>query len=365
MERQDNAGLLGKVSALRQMIAGEIHTEREHQRELWGGGARGWLTLSILAASIVFNIMFLFEDTWYPIYFIIASFFILMFYFITLIIPFGILRQKGGFSKPEIGKLFANLQNQGIIKSAERFSRIFLNAFFINCRPLFAGFALLFAIDILFVMWKQSDNSLPGPTATIVLFQAITIIVFYFLVWKWQQYSMDFFSDVKDMRQRLITRQIPAWIVTLVLWVSVGLAFCGVFYSIILLPGVTVSSVISISSLEQLSNRFIAIGLILVSQYFIFRYIHGITSRKMIASFSESKARSLARQENTAEKICRAEQGLAPGTDIVCETTTLLLESKIYQIEKKTIAGAFPVYIVNPDLSVVLDPQALDSIVPR
>lgn len=355
---------MGNVSALRQMIAGEIQAEREHQRVLRSGGARGWLTLSILAASVLLNIVFLLEDVWYPIYFIIGSFFIFMFYFITLLIPIDAIFRNAGFSKPDIGRFFSQLQDQGIIRSTERFSRIFLNSYFINCRPLFAGFTLLFVIDIFFVMWKRADGSLPGPTVAIVLFQVITIIVFYFLVWKRQQSSIDFFSDVQDMRQRLITWQLPPWIVSLVLWFGVGLAFCGVFYTIILLPGFTVSTVITGSDFEQMSARFLSIGLILFSQYFIFRYIHGITSRKMITTFSDVKSQHLYHQMNTTEKVCQAEQGVEPVSDIVCETTTLLLESKIYQIEKKTIMGAFPVYIVNPDLSVIFDKQKLDTIIP-
>jgi hypothetical protein len=364
MEKQDAVGLRGNVAALREMIAGEIQAEREHQRLLRSGGARGWLTLSILAASVILNLVFLFEDVWYPIYFIIASFFIFMFYFVSLLIPMGALFRNAGFLKPDIGGFFGHLKDQGIIKSTERFSRIFLNSYFMNCRPLFAGFALFFVIDILFVGWKRIDDSLPGPTAAIVLFQAVTIICFYFVAWKWQQHSMDFFSDVQDVRQRMNTWQLPPWIVSLVLWFGVGLAFVGVFYTIILLPGVTVSTVMSVSAMKQLSHRFISIGLILVSQYFIFRYIHGITSRNLIKTFSDSKSRHLHSQMDTTDAACRAEQGPSPGSDIVCETTTLLLESKIYQVEKKTILGAFPVYIVNPDLSVLFDKQKLDTIIP-
>ncbi len=41
------------------------------------------------------------------------------------------------------------------------------------------------------------------------------------------------------------------------------------------------------------------------------------------------------------------------------ELAGALLESKIYKVEKKTLLGAFPVYIVNPDFSVILDEQVL------
>jgi hypothetical protein len=48
----------------------------------------------------------------------------------------------------------------------------------------------------------------------------------------------------------------------------------------------------------------------------------------------------------------------------LCRAAELLLEAQIYQVEKKTIFGAFPVYIVNPDFSqVVLQklPQEKDT----
>ena len=175
---------------------------------------------------------------------------------------------------------------------------------------------------------------------------------------------MDFFSDVQDVRQRMNTWQLPPFGSCHWCYGSALGLRCRRFYTIILLPGDYRKQRHVRISHEAVEPPVYLIGLILVSQYFIFRYIHGITSRNLVKTFSDSKSRHLHSQMDTTDAACRADQGAAPGFDIVCETTTLLLESKIYQVEKKTILGTFPVYIVNPDLSVLFDKQKLDTIIP-
>jgi hypothetical protein len=44
------------------------------------------------------------------------------------------------------------------------------------------------------------------------------------------------------------------------------------------------------------------------------------------------------------------------------ETTTLLLESRIYTIKRNTLAGTFPVFVVDLDFSVILDSTTLTAI---
>ena len=42
--------------------------------------------------------------------------------------------------------------------------------------------------------------------------------------------------------------------------------------------------------------------------------------------------------------------------------TTMLLESRIYQIKRNAILGAFPVYVVDLDFSVMMDTTTLTAI---
>jgi len=62
--------------------------------------------------------------------------------------------------------------------------------------------------------------------------------------------------------------------------------------------------------------------------------------------FSENKTKELARQARLTREA--ADAGKSSG-DTLSSATELLLEAQIYQVERKTIFGTFPVYIVNPD----------------
>jgi hypothetical protein len=118
--------------------------------------------------------------------------------------------------------------------------------------------------------------------------------------------------------------------------------------TIILLPGITLKAFLDQSKLTQLGNLFGLIAILGVSQYFIIRYIHGTTSRTMaerLFSFKENVLQDLLKTfgsgDNSLEK--RA------------ETTTRLLETKIYTIKRNTLSGFFPVFVVDLDFSVILD----------
>jgi len=331
---------------------------------LRAGGARGWLTIAILTASILLNVILLGTDPVYPINFTIASFYLFMAYFLTLLIPLD--TGTAGIPQIEILGTLKKLKNQGIIRSTERFSRIFLNAFFINCRPLFWGFTVLFSINIMFAVFVFPYHGMSASTVMMVVFQSVAIIVFYFVIWWLEPYTSDFLTDVTSVRERLIKRRIPARFVSVFLGVGAFLALLSAFTTIILLPGFTVQEVLSISGLERIWDLIVAIGTILISQYFIFRYIHGISSRGMAERFHENKALQLSQQAEKDEAICQNPAAGLPDNvtlrDAACETATILLESRIYQIEKRTLFSTFPVYIVNPDFSVIFDKDTIDTI---
>jgi len=353
VEQKDQKTISGAISALHKTLGAEIADERERHRGLYASGTPGRLTIVILGAAILVNILFSLTNPVYPLLFICASFFLFMFYFVTLLIPRNLNRSS--FLEADISRYLTVFQETGIIRGTKRFARVFLNAFFINCRTLFYGFTLIFTIDIVLVIALHLTGRLSASPAGIILFQSAAIILFYFLVWKLEPYSTDFFTDVSGMRAHLIRRNIPEPVVSFLFLLGAAVALICIFSTIILLPGVTVNNVLSVSDFSKLGNLFIAIGVVLVTLYFIFRYIHGITSRDLLARFSQNKTECLLRQ---MEIIGDADPSPALSgspdpatTDTLCEATELLLESRLYQVERKTIFGAFPVYIVNLDFS--------------
>ncbi|HNX17583.1 MAG TPA: hypothetical protein PKM50_04540 [Methanoregula sp.] len=357
MEMKDPLSVFGTITSLHRMLRTEITEEKERQRRLYAAGTTGRLTLVILGAAIVANIIFFFVNPLYPLLFISASFFLFMFYFITLLIPLSLNRSS--MKENEISRYLSGLKDAGIIRSTKKFSRVFLNTFFINCRPLFYGFAVIFSLDILIVVFMYFSGSLTLSHARIILFQSVSIIVFYFLVWKLEPYSTEFFSDVSGMKEHLIRKKVPGPVVSFLFLLGAVLALICILVTIILLPGITVNNLLSVSAFNTLSHLFIAIGVVLVTMYFILRYLHGITSRDLLERFSTNKTRRLLRQIEIIDETGNITPG-TPGNqdpatpDAIRETTELLLEAQIYQVERKTIFGTFPVYIVNPDFSCML-----------
>ncbi|HVP96236.1 hypothetical protein [Methanoregula sp.] len=355
MEHKDPARISGTISALHKTLWTEIHKERERHRRLYASGTPGRVTLVILGVAILVNIFFFIENPIYPLLFVSASFFLFMFYFITLLIPHNLRHTT--LPQTEISRYLVRLRENGIIVSTKRFTRVFLNAFFINCRPLFYGFALIFSLDILLVLAMAANGTLSPTHTGIILFQSIAIITFYFLVWKLEPYTIDFFSGVSGMKAHLIRRKIPEQVVSFLFLLGAALALIAIVSTIILLPGMTVSNVLSVTELKELGHFFLAIGVAIVTLYFIMRYIHGITSRDLLNRFTEDKAACLLRQiEITSQSDRTVTGGEAtedPGVSALCKAAALLLETQIYQVEQKTLLGTFPVYIVNPDFSWV------------
>lgn len=358
MEKKEHSAPLGAISAINRIIRAEITEEKERQKHLYASGTRGRITLVILAAAIIANIELFFLTPGYPLLLITASFFLFMFYFITLIIPRTI---KGGprSLKKDILGYVGDLRETGFFKSAGRFVRIFLNAFFINCRPLFFGFALLFSIDIVLALSQYNARVLSDAHAGIIIFQSAAIIVFYFLVWKLEPYSTEFSSDISGVKDHLIKKNVPAAVVSFLFIAGTAITLVSILSVIILLPGVTVNNVLSEAEFTEIGHVFFAIALVLVPLYFIFRYIHGITSRDLLLKFSQQKTEQLARQAHLTRDACEAFRTSHITDDASRETlsaaTELLIEARLYQVEKKTIFGTFPVYVVTPDFQMVFN----------
>ncbi|MFZ1898815.1 hypothetical protein [Methanoregula sp.] len=355
MDRNDPAKGPGAITSLHRTLWTEIHKERQRHRELYASGTSGRITLIILSMAILINILLFFSNPVYPLLFTSASFYLFMFYFVTLLIPHNL--RESPLPQTEISRYLAQLRENGIVVSTKRFTRVFLNAFFINCRPLFYGFALIFSVDITLVLAMAARGVLSFSSTGIVLFESVAIILFYFLVWRLEPYTIEFFSGVSGVKEHLIKKRVPESVVSSLVFLGAALALIGIASTLVLLPGMSVNNILSVTEFKQLSHFFLAIGVILVTQYFIMRYLHGITSRDLLARFSQGKTECLFHQIEitghsglSRDDTARTDAETFP----LCRAAELLLETQIYQVEKKTLLGMFPVYIVNPDFSLVL-----------
>ena len=316
-----------------------------------------WAThLVVLVLCVLVNVVFYLSLPGYFGLFIAASFYLNMYYFITLILPTSF--KKADMPAADFSRVHTWLKEIGVTSGTTQFSRLFINTLFMNSRALTLGIGLIFTIDIAFTLVHYTQG-LPLRITAIVITQCIIIVIFYLLVWKMEPFSTTYVKKVEEVKSRLHRRNLPPRFVTAVFLFGFMLAIFLFLTTIIYLPGVTVNAFLNQSELRELGPLFSLIAILAFSQYFIIRYIHGITSRTMADRLFDYKEDSLC-------ELLDAENPTPSGNSITdqnpFETGSLLLESKIFIVKRSTFAGTFPVFVVDLDFSVLMDTTTLTAI---
>lgn len=310
---------------------------------------------AILVLSVLINIIFFVTRTDYIVLFIAASFYLNMFYFITLLVPTN--PGTAGLPTQEIARFHAWLRDHGVTSGTRQFTRIFINTFFMNSRTLTFGIGLIFSIDIVFTLIAYSAG-LPPDIAFFVIAQSAVIIGFYCLVWKVEPFTAEFARNMDLVRSRL-SRELPPWIISILFLTGFLIVVFVFLTTIILLPGITLNAFLTESGLTRLAHMFLPVGILAISQYFIIRTIHGKTSRTMAERLMDYR-------ENVLRSLLYDIRDTAPGSAGDAgqryEATSRLLESRIYQIKRNSLLGTFPVYVVDLDFSVMMDTTTLTAI---
>jgi len=342
---------------LQQEILRELGSVRDSRIDLLSSsGNPGW-EYFILFCCILANGVFLFTRSDYVMLFVAASFYLNMGYFITLLIPTS--PGSGQFSLPEINRFQSWLSENGIRTSTSQFTQVFVNAFFINSRALSPGIGLLFSIDILLVL-VAFQKGLPLWTTLVVIGQSAIIILFYFLVWRTEPFTSQFRQNLDKVKRRL-AHNLPPWFISFLFLTGFLLVVLVFLTTIILLPGMTLGVFLTQSGLSELAHLIFLVGILVVSQYFIIRYIHGIASREMAHRLMDHREYALQELLVTTgrnEAVSRQNGEVR----YRFEETTALLESRIYVVKRNTLLGLFPVFVVDLDFSVLLDSTTMTVI---
>lgn len=349
-----NAGATGDIP-LGQVIRDELAVVRKSRSDLMVPGGHAGIHLVAILICFLVNVGFFVARPDYFGLFIAASFYLNMVYFITLILPTNF--KKTALPAAELKRLRAWLKEIGITSGTTRFTRLFINTLFMNSRALSLGISLVFFVDILFALVHYS-RGLPPMTTLIVIAQCAIIISFYLLVWKIEPFSATYVKKVEQAKISLRRQHLPQRLVTGVFFFGFLLAIFLFLTTMIYLPGVTLNAFLNGSQLTELGHLFVLLAVLAVSQYFIVRSIHGISSRAMAERLFDFK-------ESSLEDLLGTEplpgSGPAPGRTPL-ELSTLLLETKIFRVRRNTIAGVFPVFVVDLDFSVLLDSSTMTAI---
>lgn len=355
-----SAGSLGNSSGsaipLKEVISDELSAVMKNRSMLMTPVEHVLIHRAVLALCIGINVLFFLVRNDYPELFIAASFYLNMYYFITLLIPTNF--KTSGLSTPDLMRFHAWLKEVGITSGTVRFTRLFINSLLINSRTLSLGIGLIFSVDIVYAI-RAYTLGLPLTITLLVISQCAVIVIFYLLVWKMEPFSAAYLKKVEDVKHRLHRQKFPRRLVTALFIFGFLLAIVLFLTTIILLPGMTLNAFLDQSQLTELGYVFFLIAVLAISQYFIIRSIHGITSRTMAERLYDFKEHALSDLLVTVQS---AESGGSDNAKNVTEITTLLLESRIYTIKRNTLAGTFPVFVVDLDFSVMLDSTTLTAI---
>ena len=166
-----------------QDVRNEIASVRNDRDTLLRGNGPRLGSWTILSVCILINFIFLLYRADYVALFIAASFYLNMFYFVSLLLPTSPAGSIS-FVRQDIHRLLQRMREINLVPGTYRSTRVFINAFFINSRALAAGIALIFTIDILYSVAAFFTQGLSFTTLLIVVIQALVILIFYFLVWK-------------------------------------------------------------------------------------------------------------------------------------------------------------------------------------
>lgn len=312
--------------------------------------------LLVLVLSVLVNvILYLYHPDYFGL-FIAASFYLNMYYFITLILPTNF--EKTSMPAADFSRVRSWLKEIGVTSGTTQFSRLFINTLFMNSRALTLGICLVFSIDIVFTLVHYSQG-LPLRITAVVIAQCAIIITFYLLVWKMEPFSTTYIKKVEQVKRHLHRRNLPPRFVTAVFLFGFMLAIFLFLTTIIYLPGVTLKAFLNQSDLRELGHLFSLLAILAFSQYFIIRYIHGITSRTMADRLFDYKEESL---RDLLESDTDPRSGIMAPDQSSLETGALLLESKIFIVKRSTLGGTFPVFVVDLDFSVLMDTTTLTAI---
>ncbi|HXX55578.1 MAG TPA: hypothetical protein VEI81_05745 [Methanoregula sp.] len=320
------------------------------------GGTRFVEKLILALCLLVNGIFFLARPDYIPL-FIAASFYLNMFYFVSLLVPTS--RSRAVLIKPDIARFFSWLQKIGLVPGTSRMTRLVMNAFFINSRALSAGICCIFSVDLAFSLIALRAREVPSFTLQIVILQELLIIIFYALVWKTEPFSTRFVRNVRRVKDRMHREKVPSWVITALFFSGFMVSLVLFITTIILLPGFTVSMLLSESGLSAIGYLVFLLATLALSQYFAVRFIHGISSRTIARRLFDFKEEALAGLPGS-DGYGQDAGPLEP--DDRLDSMTALLESKIYQVEQNSLAGLFPVFVVNPDFSVLMDSSILTAI---
>ncbi|RXE55830.1 hypothetical protein ABH15_06290 [Methanoculleus taiwanensis] len=362
-----------ELEAVRSSVSEDIASEEQKQTTLLAYNEKLHYTGLFILAALLINIIFLIFLPRYMLYWIISSFILYMVNPFILMIPTN--RTKATLPDMKTITEFAGvLRDIGVAKESrtdmtKTIGKVLWDAFFINSQPLAIGFGIIYGLDILFSLHSGFiGGNLDRVAAVLITLQSLAIIIFYAVIWHIKPYNPRFFNSLVGMGQDARKKIRTGWRqgLRVVLFIGALAAVSGILViSAMLLPGMTLNTFLD-SIDYSLGWNLLPIILIFLSQVVIARYLQGAYSKELLLQIGDNKIhifrdRILHRLTELPQTPQEIEN---PGhlDTLMTEIESLsvaYLRMKVYKADYHDLFGLFPVYLVVPDLHLILDRDAV------
>ncbi len=374
-EGQGNSGAPDKntevstadLEALRVEVMTEIDTEGKNLALIGRHGQRARRLVPLVVAFIALNVIMAFLLPYYGISWIVASFFVYMYYFIVLLFPTTRrvrtpadkkdgLKGKKKMKKPKGVK--------GVILRGKKAVVVaFWNSFFIGTQTLARGVVLILSISIAFALLSRLVvGTLDLFSTTIVTIQAAAIIGYYWVIIHYRPYSKDFQKTVARVRRnkskevRWVAYLKGVFIVLALFTVLVIFIMSAIF-----LPGRSIDAVLSHVN-DEITLALFSLVVIFVSQFIIIRYIQGFDSARITTQFIKDKLEFLRRD---ILPVLDAIEGEEPSGERSAKFRAVQKKfrvSRIYKVVYKDLFGFLPTYPIIVDFRSVFEKDVADAL---
>ncbi len=343
-----------------EMQAEIIDTDRKISEYRNAHGAGKYAHVLIFCAFIM-NVIFFIKLPNYSLFWVVASFLLLMVNPIILMLPtekadlaFPSDKGNGGFT--HLLRDVAVSAGTAVKHERSLYAETLWNLFFINCQPIAPGIILLFSVSIILSLLGLFTGFFALRSVVILIVQSLAIIAFYIGILKIKPYSPGFFSGILGIRTD-ISRRLNQGIANgmkFILVMAFLAAISGVLIlGVLLLPGQSLFSVMRIEGFVALGPNAIPLLLVFLSQLVVVRYFQGIYSRRLVLEVSGYNKEFL---QNT---LFRSVQALpeVPGEDTGKELETIskaYTRLHMFKVDDQAFAGYFPVWMIVPNLDVII-----------
>jgi len=367
---EDCVDLSCSLTELKGLVERGIEKEKEQREDFDRYSRPPWLTIVFLVALFLVNLpIFLTYESYLPIW-IISSFALIMVVWFLVLLPTSMKQTEESEKKDKEKKEKGGLS--GLKENKKTLFNVLWNIFFINCQPLAPGVIILQLLNIILVVYGQYYTDLFSQTiAGLVIFQAVMIIAFYGGVTFFKPWTVSFLRKMillsKDSKEKWHAGM--RGILRVILFfaaIAVGVAL--VMIVAILFPGMTLSNFIEALG-ENWQTNFLLFLLTLATQFFLIRYLQGISSVEMMKGVATHRIDVLEREvlpninwmlEGSDPDKFEALEGEA--TDDETRLKQNYLITRVWEYGKHDFFGIMPVFLIAPNTKLIMNKDFMTAV---